>query len=62
MFRNKLFVTRTLILQHGLYCFFKRNVIMKDNAIFRNWIDKADSAPGESKERVSRRNGCAGLQ
>lgn len=47
MFRNELFVTRTLILQHGLYCFLKKNVIMKDYAIFRNWIDKADSAPLE---------------
>lgn len=39
---------RTLILQHTLYCFFKKKkVIVKDYAIFRNWIDKADSAPVE---------------
>lgn len=46
MLTNKLFVTRTLILQQFVLL-FQKNVLMKDDAIFRNGIDKADSAPVE---------------
>lgn len=44
---------RTLTLQYCLYCFFqKKNVTVKDYAIFSSWVGRAASAPGETKMTV----------